>query len=262
MATTELIPEEIRAEDAQSTPDGSYLYPDAQALQLALDDLDRCDAYMNINLWAANWILADTLYQSPQNTNMLVGQTKTNIPVFTLSNHISAIVPKCMGAMFYEDPPFLLRPRPSTTQELVRAKTAVFAYQMQDMGFMEQCEPALEQDALLGTTIMKWGWMEKTVTDKVYKPKEQPTTIKTDVGYTSTIHTAESDEFEITYEDRKVCRPWLKFVDLRTVRVDPGCRVGDIRQARYVIHTEFPTFLDLEDLREQPDYDIPSEIVF
>ena len=136
-----LVPEEIKGEDAKKTETG-YLYPDAQALQLTLDDLDRCDAYMNVNVWAANWILADTLLQSPQNNNQLVGQTRTNIPVFTLSNHMSAIVPKIMEALFYEDPPFLLRPRPGTTQDVVSAKTAVFTAQLDDMDFEEQAAPS------------------------------------------------------------------------------------------------------------------------
>jgi len=254
-----LIPQQIEAEDAKKTETGGYLYPDEQALELVVKDLDRCDAYMNINVWASNWILSDTLLQSPQNSNMLMGTTKTNIPCFTLSNHLSAIVPKCMGSLFYENPPFLLRPRPGTTQALVQAKTAVFAYQLEDMEFEEQCEQAIEQMALLGTTIMKWGWTEKTETVKVYKPKADPETITTSVGYESTVHTEESDEFECVYEEKKTCRPWLKKLDIRTVRVDPGTRVGDIRIAKYVIHTEYPTYLDLEDLRQQPDYTIPPE---
>ena len=72
MAAEDLIPEEPRAEDAKETPTGGYLYPDAQALQLALEDLDRCDTYVNQQLWANNWVLCDTLLQSPQNTNMLM----------------------------------------------------------------------------------------------------------------------------------------------------------------------------------------------
>src|SRR5208282_1066082 len=98
----------------------------------------------------------DTLLQSPQNSNMLIGSTNTNIPCFTLSNHLSAIIPKMLGALFYEDPPFLLRPRQTTTQDMVRAKTAVFAYQLEDMQFPTQCELLLEQMSLLGTCIAKW----------------------------------------------------------------------------------------------------------
>jgi hypothetical protein len=261
MSDTQLEPEEIRVESATMTESGAYIYPDAQALQLVIDDLDRCDAYQNINIWASQWILADTLLQSPQNTNMLLGTTRSNIPVFTLSNHLSAIVPKAMGAMFYENPPFLLRPRPKVTQDVIRAKTALFSYQLDDMFFEEQCEMLMEQDALLGTCIAKWGFETRTEKVKVYKQKEPAQTIKTDSGYEAEIHTEDSDEIVSEYEERKIARPWLKFVDIRTVRVDPGCRVGDIREAKYVLHSEYPTYRDLDDLRDQPGYSIPSEEV-
>jgi hypothetical protein len=254
-----LKPQPIQAEDATKTPTGGYLYPDDEALDLCIKDLDRCDSFMNINIWASNWILAETLVQSPQNTNMLIGNTRTNIPVFTLSNHISAIVPKIMGGLFYENPPFLLRPRPGTTQDLVQAKSAVFAYQLEDMEFEEQTELAVSQMATLGTCIMKWGWTEREETCKVYKQKAPPAVLDGAGDAKTTVHTEESDEFEVTYETKKICRPWIKFVDIRTVRVDPGCRVGDIRTAKYVIHTEYPTYRDLDNLRGQQDYDIPSE---
>jgi hypothetical protein len=260
VAKATLTPEEVKGEDAKKSPTG-YLYPDAQALQLTLDDLTRCDAFMNINVWASNWILADTLLQSPQNNNQLVGQTRTNIPVFTLSNHLSAIVPKIMESLFYEDPPFLLRPRPGTTQDVIRAKTAVFTAQLDDMDFQEQCGLLVEQMALLGTCIAKWGWCEYTKKVRVYKSEEDPQKISTEVGFKSTVHTEKSDNIQWEYEDEKVCRPWLKFVDIRTIRVDPGCRVGNIQRAKYVIETQYPTYLDLEELRGQEDYCIPSEEV-
>jgi hypothetical protein len=254
-----LIPQEIQAEDAKMTPTGGHLYPDEQALKLLCDDLDRCDAVMVINMWADNWVLSDTLLQSPQNANMLVGATRSNIPSFTLSNAVSAIVPKMTESLFYEDPPFLLRPRPGTTQDIVRAKTALLAYQMEEMKLEEQCERGFMQMAHLGTCIFKYGWTERTEKKKVYKAKAKPQKITSSTGYTSSIHTEESDEIVWEYEEEKKYHPWLKQVDIRTVRVDPGCRVGDVREAKYAIHTEYPTYHDLDALREMPDYDIPSE---
>lgn len=256
----ELIPQEVRAEDAKKTELDGYLYPDQQALQLVIDDLGRCDSFMDINLWASNWVLTDTLIQSPQNANIAVANTRSNIPSFTLSNVISAIVPKIMETLFYEDPPFLLRPRPGTSPDMVRAKTAVFAYQLSDMKFEVQCERLFYQMAALGTCIAKWGWTERVEKKKVYKAKQKPEKITSETGYVSYVHTAESDEITYEIEEEKIYTPWLKFVDIRTVRVDIGTRVGDIREAKFVIHTEYPTFLDLNDLRQQPDYSIPSEL--
>jgi hypothetical protein len=257
----DLLPEEINAEDAKKSPMGSMLYPDPQALQLVLDDLDKCDAFMTISMWASNWALSDVLIQSPQNTNMGSNGTCTNIPDFTLSNAISAIQPKLMESLFYEDPPFLLRPRPGTSQDIVRAKTALFAAQLTEMKFETQCERLFAQMALLGTCIAKYGWTEKTETKKVYSAKAEPEKITSPTGFVSTIHTPDSDEIVWEYEETKKYCPWLKFVDRRTIRVDPGCRVGDIQEAKYVIETQYPNYHELDDLREMPDYDVPSESV-
>jgi len=255
-----LVPQEIRAEDATETPTGGHLYPDAQALELVMKDLDRCDSFMVINMWASQWTLTDTLLQSPQNTNVMVGSTRSNIPCFTLSNAVSAIIPKCMEAIFYEDPPFLLRPRPGTTWQVVQAKTALFAYQLDKMKFTEECERAITQQAVDGTTIMKYGWSVKEETKKVYKPEAKAEKITTDTpGFEARIHTEKSDEISFEYETNKVYCPWIKHVPLATVRVDPGCRVGDIQKAKYAIHTEYPSYMDLCAYREQPDYDVPSE---
>ena len=47
----------------------------------------------------------------------------------------------------------------------------------------------------------------------------------------------------------------------RTVLVDPGCRIGDIRKAKWVIYRDYATFSDLDKLRNVPGYDIPNEDV-
>jgi hypothetical protein len=57
----------------------------------------------------------------------------------------------------------------------------------------------------------------------------------------------------------KVSRPWIKYCDIRTVLVDPGCRVGDIRESKWVIYRDYATYDDLNAMRDIPGYDIPSE---
>jgi hypothetical protein len=75
----------------------------------------------------------------------------------------------------------------------------------------------------------------------------------------SPIDTPDSDDFEIEIEDKLVSHPWLKFCDIRTVLVDPGCRVGDIRAAKWVVFRDFCTYQDLDRLRDEPGYEIPDE---
>lgn len=259
--------------DAEITEDNVHLDPetdtmqfnDTAAVKLVLDDCSTADNYMNINQWASGWTLADTLYQSPAAASAFDGSNvaQANVPKFLVSNHISSIVPKLMGGIFYEDPPFLLRPRPNTPQDLIRAKTALFSAQLWDMKFEEESERALDQMALLGTCIMKWGYLEYPVKEKKYSRKEEKQQVPSTVpGQPPTyVDTPGSDELVITYEDRLVSRPWIKYCDIRTVLVDPGCRYGDIQRANWVVYRDYATFTDLANLRNVEGYVIPEDDV-
>lgn len=240
----------------------TWEFDDRAAIKLVLDDVDYAENYINILQWASGWTLADTLYQSPQASSAFEGGNvaQANVPKFLVSNHISSIVPKLMGGIFYEDPPFLLRPRPGTSQDVVRAKTAIFSYQLWDMKFEEEAERTLDQMALLGTGIMKWGYTEYIKKTKKRQRKQQRTSLQTPSG-PKLIDTLASDEFEIGYADKEVSRPWIKYCDIRTVLVDPGCRYGDIRRAQYVVYRDYATYADLDKLRLLEDYDIPDEDV-
>ena len=233
------------------------------AVKLVLDDCAAADNYININQWPSGWTLADTLYQSPAASTAFDGGNvaQANVPKFMVSNHISAIVPKVMGGIFYEKPPFELRPRPGTTQNMVAAKKAVFTTQLDLMHFEEEVEAMVEHMALFGTGIMKWGYSEYKEKRKTYSRKQKAGKFVGATGEVEPIHTAESDQFVSEVVEVLHSRPWIKFCDLRTVLVDPGCRIGDIRKAKWVIYRDYATFSDLDKLRNVPGYDIPNEDV-
>jgi hypothetical protein len=252
---------QISSTDMHKDPDtGAYMYDDKAALKLVVDDAAQADNYANINQWASGWTQADVILQSPQQTSAFDGGNiaQANVPKFTLSNHMSAIVPKVLEGLFYEDPPFLLRPRPGTQPAVTRAKTSLFSAQLWDMKFRIQIERGLDQMALLGTTVFKWGYLEHDKKVKKARRKADPVTLNTTTP-TDPIDTPDSDDFEMYTETVKVSRPWIKATDIRTVLVETGCRVGDIREAKWVIYRDFATYDDLNHLRTLPGYNIPDE---
>lgn len=252
---------EITKDNVYKDPDtNTFQFEDAAALKLVLDDADRADNYLNQNNWAAGWTFADTIYQSPQSQSAFDGgnASQSNVPKYTLSNHLSSITPRILEGIFYEDPPFLLRPRPGTTQDIVRQKTALFAAQLEMMDFEEECERAIDQMALLGTCIMKWGFTQYTVTEKKFVRVGNKLSVTTPVG-TEEVDTPESDDYTVEYVDKVVAHPWIKYTDMRNVLVDTGCRYGDVRRAGHVVYRDFPTFTDLDRLRGVEGYDIPDE---
>jgi hypothetical protein len=240
---------------------GTVQFNDESAVKLVLDNAERADNFININQWASGWTMADLLYQSPMSTsNFEQGTDIANsaVPKFMVSNHISSIVPKVMGGIFYEDPCFLLRPTPNTSPDAIQAKTAMFTFQLKAMRFEEEIERGLEQMALLGTAIWKWGYTEYHKKVKKYKRKAAQAFGPDGIGTTS-VDTPESDDFDIEITDKLVSHPWLKFCDIRMVLVDPGTRVGDIREAKWVIFRDYATYQDLDRLRDLPGYNIPKD---
>jgi len=265
IASLEQVPAaEITSENTYiDSETGTIQFNDVAAIKLVLDNTELADNFININQWASGWTMSDLLYQSPMSTSNFGSGTdvaNSAVPKFMVSNHISSIVPKVLGGIFYEDPCFLLRPSPGTDQAVIDAKTALFTFQLQAMRFEEEIERGLEQMALLGTGIWKWGYVEYEKTEKKYK-RYAPKVQAPDGLETTLIDTPDSDDFEIVFYKKKVSHPWLKFCDIRTVLVDPGCRVGDIRAAKWVVYRDYATYQDLEKLRGVEGYNIPEENV-
>src|SRR5579864_429865 len=239
----------------------TILFQDREAVMLVIKDAERADQWLNINQWPSGWTLADTIYQSPAANSAFDGGqvAQANVPKFTVSNHISSIVPKIMGGIFYEKPPFELRPRPGTDKGTVDAKRSLFTTQLDLMHFEEETELAIEHMALFGTLIMKWGYTEYKEKRKRYVRKGEQQRYVHATGQVEMIDTAESDEFEVVNDNVVQSHPWIKFCDIRTVLVDPGTRVGDIRKAKWVVYRDYATYEDLNRLRGVEGYKIPSE---
>lgn len=255
---------EITKDDVAVSDESDVLqFKDSAAVKLVISDVAEADNYINIQQWANGWTMADLLYQSPATQSAFDGGNIGNasVPKFMVSNHISSIVPKVMGGLFYEDPPFALRPRPSTTQDMVRAKTAIFAAQLGAMNFEEEVERTLEQAALLGTGIMKYGYTHTSKRMRRYKRKGARQAIAQPDGTIKLIDTPDSDSYEVEFYHKNISHPWIKWTDIRTVLVNPGCRVGDIRRAGWVVYRDYATFTDLDRMRDTEGYNIPSEEV-
>src|SRR6266436_7066062 len=198
----QLPAEEITSENTYiDSETGTIQFNDTAAIKLVLDNAELADNFININQWASGWTMSDLLYQSPMSTsNFEQGSDVANsaVPKFMVSNHISAIIPKVMGGIFYEDPCFLLRPSPGTSLEVIDAKTVIFQFQLKAMRFEEEIERGLEQMALLGTGIWKWGYTEYEKTEKKYK-RYAPKVNAPDGIEVAPIDTPDSDDFEIEF---------------------------------------------------------------
>lgn len=248
-------------------------YTDDAAVQLTIQDARRARSWLDQKQWNLYWRESDVLFQSPRTNQSFEGSTvaRANISRFRVATTVNSLVPAMKGGIFYEMPPFLIRPRPATSQNTARAKTALYGAQLDKAKFEDVSERALEYMTNFGTCIMKAGWEKTTKIKKVRAPKAEPIRIKIPLGGEIVAHTKESDEIVVTPLEVTEQKLTLELCELGSVLVDPTWNVANSLHdnAKYVIHVTYPTFTDLEKLREQKifdedgkqvgGYDIPSE---
>ncbi|HEX3682213.1 MAG TPA: hypothetical protein VHU83_06690 [Bryobacteraceae bacterium] len=239
---------------------------DDTALRLVVQDAESAAAWLSTNYFSVRWLEADILYQSPPISKTWEGTSvpRANISCYTIATHLNAILAQIMNALFYDDPAFTLRPRPRTTQNAVRAITAVMGAQLDAIGFREEAKRGLFSALLFGTGIWKWGWETFTKTEKKYKRKGEPVEVESR-GKTIKLPTRNSEKVEVVETDKVCNRPTFEALDVRYCLVDPGCRTGDIRDAKFVIHKSTMTYRDLIKLRDEQEalgsteYQLPGE---
>ena len=242
------------------------------ALQLVVQDAYRTKSWIESRYFNIRWVECDMLYQSPPSIKTWegTGVPRANISKFTVATHINAINSKLIGGLFYEEPPFMLRADPGTTADTARAISIVQADQLDLMGFKQEVKYGMFSCLLNGTGIWKYGWKEYYESYTDYKPVAEPIQYTDPISNKTTeIDTVESDLFTITEEERLIARPFFEACDIRSVLVDPGCRVPDIRKAKFVIHEFFVTYKDLMKMKDevyqdaagkvQHRYDLPDE---
>lgn len=247
------------------------------AIQIVTQDAERFKAWLEQYYFSTRWLIADALYQSPPNWKNWEGTTipKAYVRKWTVATHVNAIKNKLLGGLFYEEPPFLLRPRPRANQDTIRAVEAVTAAQLDMTGFREEVKFGAHSALLYGTAIWKGDYYLETKTEWEFKRRAQPQTLNQKIGRQTrkvVLPTGESDEFEKVEVTRIIAYPRFRKKDIRCIFVDPATRVPDIRKAKVVIEEMWMTFPDLCKLAdecwydehgvEHKRYDLPSEEEF
>lgn len=265
-----------RIEQKDTEPQGPMLdpkYTDDAAVSLVIQDTQRANTFLDQKQWNLYWRESDVLYQAPRTNQSFEGSTvaRANISRFTVAKHVNSLVPAMKSGIFYEQPPFLIRPRPATSEETARAKTALYGALLDECKFEQMAERAMESMTTFGTVIVKAGWRRDVRKKMIRSPRVAPVKMKLPFGGSLTVHTKESDE--IVRRETQVVEEGMTFEvrELGTVLVDPTWRMPNALHlhAKYVIFVEYLNFNDLDKLREQQifddqgkiigGYDIPSE---
>ncbi len=252
---------------AMQTPDAEaftdqYTVEDDAALQLVCRDADLAQAWVDSHFLTIRWIEADMLYQSPPMLKVWEGTTvpRANISLFTVATIVNSLLGKVRNGLFYEKPPFVLRPKPGMTEDTTRAISAVEETQLDQMKFRETVKRGLFSALLLGTGIWKYGWksyQKKKVTYTRLNPLQKLVAF----GKNLIFRTADSTKYKRNVDWVDCEEPTFEDLDIRDVLVDPSTRRGNIQDAscKYVIHKRTVTYRELLELAPQLGYELPDE---
>lgn len=240
--------------------DGNLI--DSQAeLGLVVRSAEIAEGWIGDNVWAMYWRDAITLYNNPRPLEMFGDSyvMAPNVQRWTIATTVNSVIPALKKGMFYQDPPFLARPRAGTSKNIVDAKTAVARYVLDKTNFKNEVNDSFEQFALLGTCIVKWG--VETVMEIEPKRKSSVRQVPSSSDVSPGVQVVEDEPPQITEEKRTVTRPWFRFQDIRNVFVAPNLKSPDITKADYVIDQDFVDYYDLKELKDDPRYDIPEDFI-
>ena len=230
-------------------------------VSLVVQDFERAATFLDEKAYLLQWEENDILYQSP--TLMSDDSTRARVSRFTVNNQSNTMGDAVKAALFQQKPPFMLRPRPGGKGEkYAQAWTTLLDVLLDRMKFRYWVGLGVEGQTLDGTAIWKGGWGTRERIVKKRKPKAKPVQIDQPAGNQETVHTVESDAFDVVPETVTESYPGIENRMLGTTLFDPGWRTpNDPSLCGYVVDVEYPTWADLDELRKQDCYDIPDSEV-
>lgn len=231
------------------------------SIALVIQNTKRSEAYLTSRLWMSEWRVSKGLYEAPIRQtywrDTMVPRASNSFPL--VSQHVRALLDQTTPAVFPEAVPFALAPNQGASWQVARGWQAVLAYQLKQSNFKSEIRLLMKDALVFGTGIGKWYWESYSKSREVYKRSTHPKKVKNQNNQWVTIHTDESDALDAVDVEEIITRPRFKRCEINHILVDPSLRVPDIRQAKYVIHRDFLTLRDLNDLRDTEGWDIPSE---
>jgi hypothetical protein len=237
-------------------------YTDEAVLSIVVQDYEAASAWLEDRRWPLNWTESDLLYQSPRSLAVFEGSTVTrsNVSRFTVAKQVNSLAPAITGAIFSDTTPFELRPRPNTHQSSGRAWKELIAELIDRIHFKAECTYGVQGMVNQGTVIFKGGWETITEVESHYRRKKAPPQVQMPIGPPITLFTKESDEFEAIDVEVTHNLPVFEKCELGTVFIDPTWHSpNQLWKAKWIVHERYLTHDDLTKLRDNPDYDIPSD---
>ena len=245
----DLRPEEIPAVPALPDSDA--------AVKLVVKDLNRAEYYLLAKGLTVEWDKDDRLYlfRMPQAFWEGSSVPRSSLGMPLCLEHIEATMRQVMPALFPDDTGFLCEPKPKTSRDAADACKDILSFQLKNCGFREETRLGVKCGTTYGTGIWKAGWRVTKTLRRTWQKVQPDEVMQTTSG---TIKSpAKGGKLKATIEEIVMGGPVVENCYIRHVITSPDLRVPDIRKSSYVVHRTYPTMQDLDNLRNEPGFDIP-----
>jgi hypothetical protein len=231
---------------------------DLTALKIFLQDRAQAETWIQTQGHLMQWQMEERLYLFKVPVRTWDG---TNIPRSHLGmplvyEHVESVLPQLMTGLFADDPPFMSKPKPATPMDAARANDELLGWEIQEADVREQFRLGLKSTLIHGAGIWKLGWETYEDTRRQYV-NETPYQWHGLEGGGGVRIKPKSKKKAIDVKVN-INRPTLEWINNKYMLVDPGLAGPDIRKAKFVIHLNYMTPLDLDELRDYEGYTIPS----
>lgn len=250
-----ILPEQVKLNGVRPPE-----WDDKAAASLVVQDYEQARSYLENQMWMAQWEENDILYQSPYLGGDEEGGDHARVSRFGVNNATNTMTDAVRAGLFSQKPPIFLRPRGKTTQNEVDGWMALLDVLLDRMKFRYWTGLGIDSQGLHGTGIMKGGWSVRKRTVKRRKRKVARPVQDLPVGGAQPIDTKESNEMVLTPKTITESYPWIENRMLGTTLFDSGWRTPNAPElsSKFAIDVDYPTWTDLEALRELPCYKIPD----
>jgi len=237
-------------------------YTDEAVLSIVVQDYNSSVEWLNTNQWTLHWRENAILYQSPRTQAVFEGSnvSRSNISRFDVARQVNSLSPAIAAAVFSEPTPFEIRNNPNTHSSTSRAWKELLSIFLTLCTFKSTASDGIDGMVNQGTVIFKIGWEEYEEIEVRWVPKQAPVEKTMPMGNVVQLFADKADEFERVEKVIVKKRPTFEKCALGKIFPNPKWnKPNRIDLAGWVVYEDYLNYEDLTRLRQNPDYDIPSD---
>ena len=274
--TFQELPKAIREGEAYlpvTSGEVGELWPDQDAEDLTvvknvMQDVELSEGFLNSKLYIQQWNLAEILlfaYVKPEKWKG-TDQWRSHLGMPVLAEQLHSMLASLQQTLFSGVRPYQVDPTSGTKIDTALAGEALLGWALQNCGtkggsYKQEMRWCVYDGLLYGTGVGFLGWKNEKRTRLKKRRTSVTQAINTQAG---AIKIPPNDDDVETYaEEFEVNRPAFEYVNIRRLRVDPGCRGSDIRTASWVARYLYLSSIDLDNLRDTEGWkNIPTREQF